>query len=96
MNVTLMGWSLTLVGILIMVTGLDQHVIWALIMSVGIGAAVGIFVGYLVAKVGIPSFIVTLALFLAWQGVVLFALNGNPIGSASLPLHVAPLTWPPF
>ena len=35
--------------------------------------------GYLVAKVGIPSFVVTLALFLAWQGVVQFALKGQPV-----------------
>jgi D-xylose transport system permease protein len=34
----------------------------------------------LVGKVGIPSFIVTLALFLAWQGVLLFLLNTQPIG----------------
>jgi D-xylose transport system permease protein len=33
-----------------------------------------------VASVGIPSFIVTLALFLAFQGVLLFALKSQPIG----------------
>ena len=32
------------------------------------------------ASVGIPSFIVTLALFLAFQGVLLFALKSQPIG----------------
>jgi D-xylose transport system permease protein len=36
-----------------------------------LGAAIGILQGWLVAVVGIPSFIVTLALFLAWQGVLL-------------------------
>ena len=33
--------------------------------------------GYLVAKVGIPSFVVTLALFLAWQGVLQFTLEAS-------------------
>ena len=33
--------------------------------------AIGALTGLLVAKVGIPSFVVTLAFFLSWQGVVL-------------------------
>ncbi|MDX6377982.1 MAG: D-xylose transport system permease protein, partial [Gaiellaceae bacterium] len=36
-----------------------------------IGAAIGTLTGWLVAKVGIPAFVATLAFFLAWQGVVL-------------------------
>ncbi|HEU5267673.1 MAG TPA: ABC transporter permease, partial [Jatrophihabitans sp.] len=49
----------------------------------GIGCAVGIIIGWLVAKVGIPSFIVTLALFLAWQGVLIFAINSQPRATTS-------------
>jgi D-xylose transport system permease protein len=40
-------------------------------LSVAVGTSIGILIGFLVARVGIPSFIVTLALFLAWQGVLL-------------------------
>jgi D-xylose transport system permease protein len=41
------------------------------------GLAIGLFTGWLCAKVRIPSFVVTLALFLAFQGVELFfILNG--------------------
>ncbi|MDQ1743309.1 MAG: D-xylose transport system permease protein [Pseudonocardiales bacterium] len=41
------------------------------------GVAIGFFTGSLCAKVRIPSFVVTLALFLAFQGVILFiVLNG--------------------
>jgi D-xylose transport system permease protein len=47
---------------------------------------VGVVTGFLVAKVGIPSFIVTLALFLAWQGVLLFVLNSQPIGTTDFDL----------
>ena len=40
--------------------------------------------GVLVARLGIPSFIVTLALFLAWEGVTLFALNNQSISTTQL------------
>jgi len=83
---TYTGPAVVLAGILIVLTGLDKHVITGLIFAVSIGAAVGIFIGWLVAKVGIPSFIVTLALFLAWQGVLLFALNSQPINVGRYPL----------
>ena len=73
------------IGVLIVLTGQDKHIVLALVFAVSIGTAVGIFTGWLVAKVGIPSFIVTLALFLAWQGVLLFALNSQPIGVNQYP-----------
>lgn len=74
------------VGVVIALTGQDRHVLLALVFAVAIGCAVGIFVGWLVAQVGIPSFIVTLALFLAFQGVLLFALKSQPIGVNDYPL----------
>jgi D-xylose transport system permease protein len=43
------------------------------------GTVVGVFIGTLVAKVGIPSFVVTLACFLAFQGVVLVIISGGKI-----------------
>ncbi|SHG84450.1 D-xylose transport system permease protein [Jatrophihabitans endophyticus] len=82
---TWIGVGMVVLGLLLVLVGLDKHVVLALLFSICVGAAVGIITGFLVAKVGIPSFIVTLALFLAWQGVVLFALNGNPIGTNNYP-----------
>jgi D-xylose transport system permease protein len=73
------GPALVVLGVILLLTGADKHEIPAMIIALSIGAAVGIFTGWLVAKVGIPSFIVTLALFLAWQGVVLYILNSQPI-----------------
>jgi len=73
------------IGVVITLTGLDQHEFFAIVLAVSIGAAVGIFVGWMVASVGIPSFIVTLALFLAWQGLLLFLLNSQPIGVNGYP-----------
>jgi D-xylose transport system permease protein len=52
----------------------------AIPMAVVIGLAIGVLTGTLVARVGIPSFVVTLAFFLSWQGVVLMiAKEGGTI-----------------
>jgi D-xylose transport system permease protein len=41
------------------------------------GVVIGTLIGLLVAKIGIPSFVVTLAGFLAFQGVVLLLIKGG-------------------
>ncbi|HKO34327.1 MAG TPA: ABC transporter permease [Candidatus Limnocylindria bacterium] len=41
------------------------------------GLVIGFTLGLLVAKVGIPSFVVTLAAFLAFQGILLILLSGG-------------------
>jgi D-xylose transport system permease protein len=43
----------------------------ALGMSILVGAGLGMFIGILVSRLGIPSFVVTLAAFLAFQGILL-------------------------
>ncbi len=43
----------------------------AFAVSVAVGALLGYTIGFLVARVGIPSFVVTLAGFLAFQGLLL-------------------------
>ena len=74
------------VGLVLVLTNLIQHLVPALIAAICIGAAIGVFNGWLVAKVGIPSFVATLALFLAWQGVLQFALSGQPINTSNYEL----------
>ena len=44
---------------------------WAVLAALVAGAVIGLVTGLLVSVVRIPSFVVTLALFLAWQGVTL-------------------------
>nr|WP_245601887.1 ABC transporter permease [Hamadaea tsunoensis] len=44
-------------------------------IAIVVGVAIGLLLGFLVAKVRIPSFVVTLAAFLAFQGVVLKLLK---------------------
>jgi D-xylose transport system permease protein len=47
----------------------------AVAVAIGSGLVIGLFIGFLVARVGIPSFVVTLALFLAFQGLVLVIIG---------------------
>jgi D-xylose transport system permease protein len=51
----------------------DHGVNWVLALLIGIlsGAVIGLSIGLLVAKLGVPSFVVTLAYFLGLQGVLL-------------------------
>ena len=47
----------------------------ALLVALVVGAAIGTFIGFMVAKIGVPSFVITLALFLGLQGVILVLLG---------------------
>ncbi|MDQ7903306.1 ABC transporter permease [Phytohabitans sp. ZYX-F-186] len=49
----------------------------AVIAALVTGVVIGTVLGFLVAKVGIPSFVVTLAAFLAFQGTVLLLIKGG-------------------
>lgn len=49
----------------------DQPWYLAVLAAIVVGAAIGLVIGLLVAKLGIPSFVVTLAFFLGLQGVTL-------------------------
>ena len=42
-----------------------------------LGAIIGVFIGWLRAKVGIPSFVITLAAFLSFQGVIVIMVGGS-------------------
>jgi D-xylose transport system permease protein len=45
--------------------------ILAILITVAVGAVIGAFQGSFVAFIGVPSFVVTLAGLLAWQGVII-------------------------
>ena len=47
----------------------------AIIIAVAAGGVIGTIHGLLITKIGIPSFVVTLAGLLAWQGVVLLLIG---------------------
>ena len=50
---------------------------WPIALIIGLltGTVIGLFIGTLVARLGIPSFVVTLAMFLALQGVMLLIIG---------------------
>jgi D-xylose transport system permease protein len=47
----------------------------AIALALGSGLAIGTFHGLLITKIGIPSFVVTLAGLIAWNGVVLLLIG---------------------
>ena len=53
----------------------------ALVACLGTGVLIGLVIGLLVSRLGIPSFVVTLAMFLALQGLMLLIIGeGGTIG----------------
>jgi D-xylose transport system permease protein len=57
--------------------------ILGIVAGLGVGLAIGLLNGFMVTTFGIPSFVVTLAGLLAWQGALLFVLGDT--GSVNLP-----------
>ncbi|MBO8187086.1 sugar ABC transporter permease [Streptomyces spirodelae] len=49
----------------------------AVLLALAAGAAVGAIQGFLVARVGVPSFVVTLAGLLGWNGLTLYIFGGQ-------------------
>ncbi len=47
----------------------------AVLAALAVGVVIGLFIGWMRAKVRVPSFVVTLALFLGLQGVVILVVN---------------------
>jgi D-xylose transport system permease protein len=56
-------------------SGADMNWILALLLAIGFGIGTGAFIGFFVARVGIPSFVVTLGLFLGFQGLALLVVG---------------------
>lgn len=57
--------------LVLLITNHDFPWYAALAISIGIGAVLGLLMGTLVSRIGIPSFVVTLSAFLAFQGILL-------------------------
>jgi len=57
----------------------------ALGISLVVGAAIGFTLGFFVARVGVPSFVITLAFFLGLQGVALILLGDGGLFRVDVP-----------
>jgi D-xylose transport system permease protein len=78
------GAVLALGAFLIAVFGVPQNAWFEMLLAVCVGGAIGCISGFLVSKIGMPSFVVTLALFITWQGVILqFIGQGGTLGFRS-------------
>jgi D-xylose transport system permease protein len=76
------------VGMAIFVVLVDvAHWNWiaALVAGFVFGLATGALIGFLVARVGIPSFVVTLGLFLGYQGVALTVIGAGGLYRIQVP-----------
>jgi D-xylose transport system permease protein len=79
--------AIVALGLILLLTGAtNHHQPLAFFLALSIGVTVGTFSGVLVARLGIPSFIVTLALFLSWEGVELYALKNQSVGTTGFNL----------
>ena len=75
------GAAFAAVALLLLVIGFPPNPWLEMLLAVCVGVVIGCLTGFLVAKVGMPSFVVTLALFIAWQGVILQLIgNGGTLG----------------
>src|SRR6478672_6678490 len=75
------GLVFAALALLLMVVGFPPNPWLEMLLAICTGVAIGILTGFLVARVGMPSFVVTLALFIAWQGVILQLIGeGGTLG----------------
>ncbi len=67
------GYAAGVSGAVLVILITNHQVVWyiAFPISIAVGGLLGFILGSLVARVGIPSFVVTLAAFLAFQGLLL-------------------------
>lgn len=77
-------WAAALTGLIppaILLLGIPANPWVEMLLAVAVGASIGTLSGFLVSKVRIPSFVITLALFLTWQGVILLLIgDGGVLG----------------
>jgi D-xylose transport system permease protein len=68
-----------------------QGVNWMLALAIAfaVGILIGTFIGFFVARVGIPSFVVTLGLFLGLQGVELIVIGSGGLYRVQIPEIIA-------
>ena len=71
-GVVSMVYALLMVDLLPQVLGFDNPISWvvALVLGLIVGGALGALQGFIIAYIGVPSFIVTLGGLLAFRGVV--------------------------
>ncbi|MEU3281754.1 sugar ABC transporter permease [Streptomyces antibioticus] len=81
------GLSSTLFAVFAVNNGMN---VWlALVLAVVTGVAIGAMQGWFFAKIGVPAFVVTLAGFLGWNGLMLWLLGSS--GTINIPSETGPI-----
>jgi D-xylose transport system permease protein len=90
------GVTMCIFIVLVNVQGFNWIV--ALAVAFATGVAIGTFIGFFVARVGIPSFVVTLGLFLGLQGVELMIIGSGGLYRVQIPeiLAIQNSNMPPW
>lgn len=83
------GVALSLFVVLTKPDGLNMNWAVALVLALLVGFVIGFFIGFFVARVGIPSFVVTLGLFIGLQGVTLILLGDGGVFRIQIPEFLA-------
>lgn len=66
-------------GAILALVGVPPNAWVEMLLAICVGVAVGCLTGFLVARANIPSLVVTLPLFIAWQGVILQLIGDGGI-----------------
>ena len=77
------GMTMAMFIVLVNVHGVPW--ILALCVAFAVGILTGTFIGFFVARVGIPSFVVTLGLFLGYQGITLMIIGAGGLYRVQIP-----------
>ncbi|MER5530220.1 sugar ABC transporter permease [Streptomyces sp. NPDC002677] len=81
------GLASTVFAVFVVNHGMNQWL--ALILTIITGIGIGALHGWFFAKIGVPAFVVTLAGFLGWNGLMLWLLGSS--GTINIPADSGPV-----
>ncbi|WP_309500408.1 sugar ABC transporter permease [Streptomyces shenzhenensis] len=81
------GLASTVFAVFVVNHGMNQWL--ALILTIVTGIGIGALHGWFFAKIGVPAFVVTLAGFLGWNGLMLWLLGDS--GTINIPADSGPV-----
>ncbi|MET9114619.1 sugar ABC transporter permease [Streptomyces longwoodensis] len=81
------GLASTLFAVWVVEHGMNAWL--ALVLAIATGVAIGALHGWFFAKIGVPAFVVTLAGFLGWNGLMLWLLGSS--GTINIPSDDGPV-----
>ncbi|MGW2639747.1 sugar ABC transporter permease [Streptomyces sp. NPDC001348] len=81
------GLASTVFAVFVVNHGMNEWL--ALVLTIVTGVAIGALHGWFFAKIGVPAFVVTLAGFLGWNGLMLWLLGDS--GTINIPADSGPV-----